>query len=135
MQSKDILKNAATVDELKASIGNIALSPSPVVSVFFKSSLREVGQSSFKRKPAYSHHKLYKHWTAPSSFRKLCSFYVAVLVLFKIVKMHRTTFLFLLTFLCAFSKEEKMVTKKLSRFTSEAIKNSMKFTHLWTIIF
>uniref|UniRef100_A0A8C5NXH3 SH3-containing GRB2-like protein 3-interacting protein 1 n=1 Tax=Jaculus jaculus TaxID=51337 RepID=A0A8C5NXH3_JACJA len=32
LQSKDILKNAATVDELKASIGNIALSPSPVVS-------------------------------------------------------------------------------------------------------
>uniref|UniRef100_A0A8I5T9K4 SH3-containing GRB2-like protein 3-interacting protein 1 n=1 Tax=Pongo abelii TaxID=9601 RepID=A0A8I5T9K4_PONAB len=31
LQSKDILKNAATVDELKASIGNIALSPSPVV--------------------------------------------------------------------------------------------------------
>ncbi|KAF6111370.1 SH3GL interacting endocytic adaptor 1 [Phyllostomus discolor] len=34
LQSKDILKNAATVDELKASIGNIALSPSPVVSGF-----------------------------------------------------------------------------------------------------
>ncbi|XP_078012821.1 SH3-containing GRB2-like protein 3-interacting protein 1 isoform X3 [Phascolarctos cinereus] len=33
LQSKDILKSAATVDELKASIGNIALSPSPVVSV------------------------------------------------------------------------------------------------------
>uniref|UniRef100_A0A8C2NQA7 MHD domain-containing protein n=1 Tax=Capra hircus TaxID=9925 RepID=A0A8C2NQA7_CAPHI len=32
LQAKDILKNAATVDELKASIGNIALSPSPVVS-------------------------------------------------------------------------------------------------------
>ncbi|MEJ1282702.1 SH3-domain GRB2-like (endophilin) interacting protein 1 [Cricetulus griseus] len=31
LQSKDVLKNAATVDELKASIGNIALSPSPVV--------------------------------------------------------------------------------------------------------
>ncbi|XP_006171447.1 SH3-containing GRB2-like protein 3-interacting protein 1 isoform X8 [Tupaia chinensis] len=30
LQSKDILKNAATVDELKASIGHIALSPSPV---------------------------------------------------------------------------------------------------------
>ncbi|XP_019502302.1 PREDICTED: SH3-containing GRB2-like protein 3-interacting protein 1 isoform X19 [Hipposideros armiger] len=30
LQSKDILKNTATVDELKASIGNIALSPSPV---------------------------------------------------------------------------------------------------------
>lgn len=35
LQSKDILKNAATVDELKASIGNIALSPSPVVSGFY----------------------------------------------------------------------------------------------------
>ncbi|XP_027729927.1 SH3-containing GRB2-like protein 3-interacting protein 1 isoform X6 [Vombatus ursinus] len=33
LQSKDVLKSAATVDELKASIGNIALSPSPVVSV------------------------------------------------------------------------------------------------------
>nr|XP_014947519.3 SH3-containing GRB2-like protein 3-interacting protein 1 isoform X6 [Ovis aries] len=30
LQAKDILKNTATVDELKASIGNIALSPSPV---------------------------------------------------------------------------------------------------------
>ncbi|XP_034635104.1 SH3-containing GRB2-like protein 3-interacting protein 1 isoform X7 [Trachemys scripta elegans] len=30
LQAKDILKSAATVDELKASIGNIALSPSPV---------------------------------------------------------------------------------------------------------
>ncbi|XP_043819497.1 SH3-containing GRB2-like protein 3-interacting protein 1 isoform X12 [Dromiciops gliroides] len=30
LQSKDALKSAATVDELKASIGNIALSPSPV---------------------------------------------------------------------------------------------------------
>ncbi|XP_056670977.1 SH3-containing GRB2-like protein 3-interacting protein 1 isoform X7 [Monodelphis domestica] len=30
LQSKDVLKSAATVDELKASIGNIALSPSPV---------------------------------------------------------------------------------------------------------
>nr|XP_023417124.1 SH3-containing GRB2-like protein 3-interacting protein 1 isoform X7 [Cavia porcellus] len=30
LQAKDILKNAATVDELKASVGNIALSPSPV---------------------------------------------------------------------------------------------------------
>ncbi|XP_047728912.1 SH3-containing GRB2-like protein 3-interacting protein 1 isoform X18 [Prionailurus viverrinus] len=30
LQSKDILKSAVTVDELKASIGNIALSPSPV---------------------------------------------------------------------------------------------------------
>lgn len=35
LQAKDILKNAATVDELKASIGNIALSPSPVVSGFY----------------------------------------------------------------------------------------------------
>lgn len=43
LQSKDILKNAATVDELKASIGNIALSPSPVVSGFFMSGLGEVG--------------------------------------------------------------------------------------------
>ncbi|XP_077929106.1 SH3-containing GRB2-like protein 3-interacting protein 1 isoform X9 [Halichoerus grypus] len=33
LQSKDILKNAATVDELKASIGNIALSPSPVGAI------------------------------------------------------------------------------------------------------
>ncbi|EMP32374.1 SH3-containing GRB2-like protein 3-interacting protein 1 [Chelonia mydas] len=31
LQAKDILKSAATVDELKASIGNIALSPSPVL--------------------------------------------------------------------------------------------------------
>ncbi|XP_032970676.1 SH3-containing GRB2-like protein 3-interacting protein 1 isoform X16 [Rhinolophus ferrumequinum] len=30
LQSKDLLRNTATVDELKASIGNIALSPSPV---------------------------------------------------------------------------------------------------------
>nr|XP_047918122.1 SH3-containing GRB2-like protein 3-interacting protein 1 isoform X3 [Anser cygnoides] len=30
LQAKDILKSAATVDELKASVGNIALSPSPV---------------------------------------------------------------------------------------------------------
>uniref|UniRef100_A0A452TLY1 SH3-containing GRB2-like protein 3-interacting protein 1 n=1 Tax=Ursus maritimus TaxID=29073 RepID=A0A452TLY1_URSMA len=37
LQSKDILKNTATVDELKASIGNIALSPSPVVSGFMSS--------------------------------------------------------------------------------------------------
>uniref|UniRef100_A0A7M4EZH3 SH3-containing GRB2-like protein 3-interacting protein 1 n=1 Tax=Crocodylus porosus TaxID=8502 RepID=A0A7M4EZH3_CROPO len=34
LQAKDILKSAANVDELKASIGNIALSPSPVVSVW-----------------------------------------------------------------------------------------------------
>uniref|UniRef100_A0A8D2MLH1 MHD domain-containing protein n=1 Tax=Zonotrichia albicollis TaxID=44394 RepID=A0A8D2MLH1_ZONAL len=32
LQAKDVLRSAATVDELKASIGNIALSPSPVVS-------------------------------------------------------------------------------------------------------
>uniref|UniRef100_A0A670IXY5 SH3-containing GRB2-like protein 3-interacting protein 1 n=1 Tax=Podarcis muralis TaxID=64176 RepID=A0A670IXY5_PODMU len=31
LQSKDVLKSAATVDELKASIGNIALSPSLVI--------------------------------------------------------------------------------------------------------
>ncbi|NWV83177.1 SGIP1 protein, partial [Dasyornis broadbenti] len=31
LQAKDVLRSAATVDELKASIGNIALSPSPVV--------------------------------------------------------------------------------------------------------
>ncbi|XP_051481497.1 SH3-containing GRB2-like protein 3-interacting protein 1 [Apus apus] len=30
LQAKDVLKSAATVDELKASVGNIALSPSPV---------------------------------------------------------------------------------------------------------
>ncbi|XP_071606001.1 SH3-containing GRB2-like protein 3-interacting protein 1 isoform X2 [Heliangelus exortis] len=30
LQAKDVLRSAATVDELKASIGNIALSPSPV---------------------------------------------------------------------------------------------------------
>ncbi|KAM9542070.1 SH3-containing GRB2-like protein 3-interacting protein 1 isoform 3-T3 [Guaruba guarouba] len=33
LQAKDILKSAATVDELKASIGNIALSPSPVGTI------------------------------------------------------------------------------------------------------
>ncbi|KAM7047039.1 SH3-containing GRB2-like protein 3-interacting protein 1 [Acridotheres tristis] len=32
LQAKDALRSAATVDELKASVGNIALSPSPVVS-------------------------------------------------------------------------------------------------------
>ncbi|NXE02041.1 SGIP1 protein, partial [Chaetorhynchus papuensis] len=32
LQAKDVLRSAATVDELKASVGNIALSPSPVVS-------------------------------------------------------------------------------------------------------
>ncbi|XP_023788049.1 SH3-containing GRB2-like protein 3-interacting protein 1 [Cyanistes caeruleus] len=30
LQAKDVLRSAATVDELKASVGNIALSPSPV---------------------------------------------------------------------------------------------------------
>lgn len=44
LQSKDVLKNAATVDELKASIGNIALSPSPVVSGVLPLSFGEVGQ-------------------------------------------------------------------------------------------
>jgi len=48
LQSKDILKNAATVDELKASIGNIALSPSPVVSGFM-SSFGESGQTAVFR--------------------------------------------------------------------------------------
>ncbi|KAH0516232.1 SH3-containing GRB2-like protein 3-interacting protein 1 [Microtus ochrogaster] len=43
LQSKDVLKNAATVDELKASIGNIALSPSPVVSGVLVLSFGEVG--------------------------------------------------------------------------------------------
>uniref|UniRef100_A0A8B9FDX7 SH3-containing GRB2-like protein 3-interacting protein 1 n=1 Tax=Amazona collaria TaxID=241587 RepID=A0A8B9FDX7_9PSIT len=49
LQAKDILKSAATVDELKASIGNIALSPSPVVSphvsvssLGYKSSYEEI---------------------------------------------------------------------------------------------
>lgn len=44
LQSKDVLKNAATVDELKASIGNIALSPSPVVSGVLMLSFGEVGR-------------------------------------------------------------------------------------------
>ncbi|NXC28730.1 SGIP1 protein, partial [Campylorhamphus procurvoides] len=35
LQAKDVLRSAATVDELKASVGNIALSPSPVVSPLF----------------------------------------------------------------------------------------------------
>ncbi|XP_072586741.1 SH3-containing GRB2-like protein 3-interacting protein 1 isoform X20 [Vulpes vulpes] len=42
LQSKDILKNAATVDELKASIGNIALSPSPVGAIKRNLSSEEV---------------------------------------------------------------------------------------------
>lgn len=57
LQAKDILKSAATVDELKASIGNIALSPSPVVSprVFvsslgYKSSCAPQGSSQVIRK-------------------------------------------------------------------------------------
>ncbi|XP_050833289.1 SH3-containing GRB2-like protein 3-interacting protein 1 isoform X6 [Serinus canaria] len=33
LQAKDVLRSAATVDELKASIGNIALSPSPVGTI------------------------------------------------------------------------------------------------------
>lgn len=43
LQSKDVLKTAATVDELKASIGNIALSPSPVVSGGFTLSSVRLG--------------------------------------------------------------------------------------------
>ncbi|XP_064349558.1 SH3-containing GRB2-like protein 3-interacting protein 1 isoform X9 [Camelus dromedarius] len=44
LQSKDILKNAATVDELKASIGNIALSPSPVGAIKRNLSSEEVAR-------------------------------------------------------------------------------------------
>ncbi|GAB0193263.1 SH3-containing GRB2-like protein 3-interacting protein 1 [Grus japonensis] len=44
LQAKDILKSAATVDELKASIGNIALSPSPVVSLLSSFSLTAAAQ-------------------------------------------------------------------------------------------
>lgn len=48
LQSKDVLKSAATVDELKASIGNIALSPSPVVSrTLFRMLLRIPNIASF----------------------------------------------------------------------------------------
>lgn len=43
LQAKDILKNAATVDELKASVGNIALSPSPVVSGVLMLSVGDAG--------------------------------------------------------------------------------------------
>lgn len=57
LQAKDILKSAATVDELKASIGNIALSPSPVVSphvsvssLGYKSSCAPQGSSQVTRK-------------------------------------------------------------------------------------
>ncbi|NXU54732.1 SGIP1 protein, partial [Turnix velox] len=46
LQAKDILKSAATVDELKASVGNIALSPSPVVSPFWLCCLFPICQSS-----------------------------------------------------------------------------------------
>lgn len=70
LQSKDILKNAATVDELKASIGNIALSPSPVVSGFVCQALMrlnrelcsahvcEADQKLLKLKAAYGRHFL-----------------------------------------------------------------------------
>ncbi|XP_023574059.1 SH3-containing GRB2-like protein 3-interacting protein 1 isoform X10 [Octodon degus] len=44
LQSKDILKNAATVDELRASIGNIALSPSPVGAIKRNLSSEEVAR-------------------------------------------------------------------------------------------
>ncbi|XP_043316983.1 SH3-containing GRB2-like protein 3-interacting protein 1 isoform X6 [Cervus elaphus] len=44
LQAKDILKNAATVDELKASIGNIALSPSPVGAIKRNLSSEEVAR-------------------------------------------------------------------------------------------
>ncbi|XP_074121814.1 SH3-containing GRB2-like protein 3-interacting protein 1 isoform X4 [Sminthopsis crassicaudata] len=44
LQSKDILKSAATVDELKASIGNIALSPSPVGTIKRNLSSEEVAR-------------------------------------------------------------------------------------------
>ncbi|XP_008829271.1 SH3-containing GRB2-like protein 3-interacting protein 1 isoform X14 [Nannospalax galili] len=44
LQSKGILKNAATVDELKASIGNIALSPSPVGAIKRNLSSEEVAR-------------------------------------------------------------------------------------------
>ncbi|XP_077189535.1 SH3-containing GRB2-like protein 3-interacting protein 1 isoform X8 [Paroedura picta] len=44
LQSKDILKSAATVDELKASIGNIALSPSPVGTIKRNLSSEEIAR-------------------------------------------------------------------------------------------
>ncbi|XP_049554193.1 SH3-containing GRB2-like protein 3-interacting protein 1 isoform X22 [Orcinus orca] len=44
LQAKDILKNAATVDELKASIGNIALSPSPVGAIKRNLSSEEIAR-------------------------------------------------------------------------------------------
>ncbi|NXD30527.1 SGIP1 protein, partial [Spelaeornis formosus] len=54
LQAKDVLRSAATVDELKASVGNIALSPSPVAgiknllgsSVFAQSGVRPPGWRS-----------------------------------------------------------------------------------------
>nr|XP_060629673.1 SH3-containing GRB2-like protein 3-interacting protein 1 isoform X4 [Anolis sagrei ordinatus] len=44
LQSKDALKSAATVDELKASIGNIALSPSPVGTIKRNLSSEEIAR-------------------------------------------------------------------------------------------
>uniref|UniRef100_A0A673UW93 SH3-containing GRB2-like protein 3-interacting protein 1 n=1 Tax=Suricata suricatta TaxID=37032 RepID=A0A673UW93_SURSU len=44
LQSKDIVKSAVTVDELKASIGNIALSPSPVGAIKRNLSSEEVAR-------------------------------------------------------------------------------------------
>ncbi|XP_028589002.1 SH3-containing GRB2-like protein 3-interacting protein 1 isoform X9 [Podarcis muralis] len=44
LQSKDVLKSAATVDELKASIGNIALSPSLVGSIKRNLSSEEIAR-------------------------------------------------------------------------------------------
>uniref|UniRef100_A0A671DZS3 SH3-containing GRB2-like protein 3-interacting protein 1 n=1 Tax=Rhinolophus ferrumequinum TaxID=59479 RepID=A0A671DZS3_RHIFE len=44
LQSKDLLRNTATVDELKASIGNIALSPSPVGAIKRNLSSEEVAR-------------------------------------------------------------------------------------------
>ncbi|NXF11310.1 SGIP1 protein, partial [Smithornis capensis] len=50
LQAKDVLRSAATVDELKASIGNIALSPSPVVSPQ-RFPLFYLSQEQFEHKP------------------------------------------------------------------------------------
>ncbi|XP_033007759.1 SH3-containing GRB2-like protein 3-interacting protein 1 isoform X5 [Lacerta agilis] len=44
LQSKDVLKSAATVDELKASIGNIALSPSLVGTIKRNLSSEEIAR-------------------------------------------------------------------------------------------
>ncbi|XP_040421299.1 SH3-containing GRB2-like protein 3-interacting protein 1 isoform X6 [Cygnus olor] len=44
LQAKDILKSAATVDELKASVGNIALSPSPVGTIKRNLSSEEIAR-------------------------------------------------------------------------------------------